>query len=323
MTKKEQKMLIDLKKQAASDLEQIMQFDMKSINDNQKICDSYAWFLLGRKYYDMVLRDESEIDNYKIEMVRRCFTMAAIHEDSYRYQKLLSDCYFQGLFGFEEEQMAQGLHYLEIAANTKNPEYYTALALRLFYGLGVKKDVDRAFTFFQAAACFGDGVGARYVGEFYDGMYELPDVKTDKKKACEYYKKSAEAGDAYGQCLYGKELYSGENVPQDYNKAFELFTKSAAQNDPNGIFMQAQCIWFGRGTEEDKSKAFELFKKAADFGSAQGALDAGKALYLGEGTEKNLEDAMKYFKKSADKGIEEAQKAFEACKREIGQCQNQ
>jgi len=319
MTKKEQQLLIDLKKQASDDFLDMLNSDLGKVTEEQKFCSSDEWFLLGKKYYEKI-KGERAADKYNAEMVRRCFTLAALSGKS-KYQKLLSDCYFNGLFGKGEKYDEEGMYYLELAADIDDaPELYTNMALRYLYGKGVAKDSLKAFHLFKVAADIGkDGVAARYVGEYYDGTIEEESIKESQKDACEYYKLSAEQGDSYGQCLYGKELYSGKNVPQDYDKAFEFFTKSAEQNDPNGIFMQAQCIWFGFGVNEDKQRAFELFKKAAELGSAQGALDAGKALYLGEGTQKNVEQALVYFEKSAAGGIAEAKDAIEICRKEIEQ----
>ena len=318
MTKKEAKALSELKKQATKDFQSAMQINFDKLHEQQELCSADTWFLMGKKYYEAI-KGEGKVAEYNKEMTRRCFTLASVGGNK-KYMKLLSDCYFSGLFGKSELCDQEGMHYLELAASEENPEWYTNMALRYLYGRGVKTNQRKAFTLFKVAADLGkDAMAARYVGEFYDGTIETDDVKESGKDALEYYKIAAEGGDSYGQCLYGKEFYSGKNTEQNYEKAFELFSKSAEQNDPNGIFMQAQCIWFGFGVEKDKEKAFELFKKAADLGSAQGALDAGKALYLGEGTKKNVKEALFYFEKSAEKGVDEAKNALEVCKMEIGE----
>ncbi len=310
---KEKKLSL-IKQQVTNDFYAAMHTNF--LNDDgspHEICKPEDWFLLGRKYYKEFAEDS---EPYKLETARRCFTLAAVSGNA-QFKKLLADGYLTGVFLLEskEKSEAEGLYWLERAAEENNIDAQVTMGLRYFYAKGFDKDFKEAFSWFLKAANSGNPLAARYVGEFYDT--EGWGVTPDTDKALEWYKKAAEGGDSFAQCLYGKEFYIGKTVPKDYEKAFELFSASAAQNDPNGIFMKAQCVWFGLGTEKDRQKAFELFKKAADLGSPQGALDAGKALYLGEGTERDLERALVYFEQSAEGGMAEGKNAAEICRREI------
>lgn len=61
-------------------------------------------------------------------------------------------------------------------------------------------------------------------------MYQLGlGVKKDMSKAVSYYEIAADKGYAPGQYNMGLLLYEGKAVKQDYKKAYEMFEKAARQ----------------------------------------------------------------------------------------------
>lgn len=93
------------------------------------------------------------------------------------------------------------------------------------YGIGVKKDLSKAFEYYQQAANMGDGQGMFQVAEFY---------------------------------------HLGIHIEKNRDNAFNYFLKSAEAGDEMGIFKTALCYKFGYGTRQDEDK-FEVFIKRANY----------------------------------------------------------
>ncbi|MFI3290237.1 MAG: DUF4328 domain-containing protein, partial [Opitutales bacterium] len=102
-------------------------------------------------------------------------------------------------------------------------------------------------------------------------------------EAFNLYKKSADQGNAVGQCSVANLYYTGEGVKQDYNKAFEYFEKAADQGNAEGQAGLGNLYYTGEGVKQDYKKAFEYFKKAADQGNAEGQALLGGFYYRGIG----------------------------------------
>ena len=89
-------------------------------------------------------------------------------------------------------------------------------------------------------------------------------AKEDKKKAFEWYKKSAEQGYAVAQYNLGLCYEKGECCEKNEKKAFEWYMKSAEQGFSLGQNNLGVCYGDGKGCKKDKYKAFEWYKKAAE-----------------------------------------------------------
>ena len=83
------------------------------------------------------------------------------------------------------------------------------------------------------------------------------------KKAFDYFSKSAEQGDAYGECWLGKCYCYSCGVKQDTKKAFDLYMKSAKQGSAIGQYYLGEAYENGYGVADDDKKAFEWYKKSA------------------------------------------------------------
>ena len=67
-------------------------------------------------------------------------------------------------------------------------------------------------------------------------MYERGlGVSQDDQLAAEWYRKSAEQGDARAQYNLGQMYRRGQGVPQDYILAHKWANLAAAQGDKNGV----------------------------------------------------------------------------------------
>ena len=79
-----------------------------------------------------------------------------------------------------------------------------------------------------------------------------------------WYRKSAEQGDAEGQCNLGCMYRDGRGVEQDDEQAVNWLRKSAEQGNANGQFNLGWMYDNGRGVEQDDEQAVFWYRKAAE-----------------------------------------------------------
>ena len=130
------------------------------------------------------------------------------------------------------------------------------------------------------------------------------------KEALKWFKKSAEQGNAYGQCMLGAMYYKGEEVEQDYKEALKWFKKSAEQGNAYGQWLLGTMYASGEGVEQDYTEALKWLKKSAEQGDADAQCVLGTMYASGEGVEQNYTEALKWLKKSAEQGNADAQFAL-------------
>ncbi|RIB03862.1 hypothetical protein C2G38_2048922 [Gigaspora rosea] len=126
------------------------------------------------------------------------------------------------------------------------------------YGIGVDKDVHKAFFYYQKSADMGRPDGINKVGHCYKKGIG---VEKDKNKAFTYYQKSADMGHAKGIYNVGNCYQNRIGVEKDEHKAFTYYQKSADMGHAMGIYKVGYCYEKGIGVEKDKNKAFKYYKK--------------------------------------------------------------
>ena len=89
-------------------------------------------------------------------------------------------------------------------------------------------------------------------------------VKTDDRKAVEYYKKGAELGSAACRHSYGCRLINGEGVKKDAKAALKLFEQSADQGYGLACKALGHMYETGEGVEPDFDKELAYFEKACE-----------------------------------------------------------
>ena len=103
-----------------------------------------------------------------------------------------------------------------------------------------------------------------YLGEIYaDTLSAL----RDDKKAVEWYRKGAQAGNAQSMTMLGVMHYLGRGAPLDYAQALSWFRKSAEAGIDEGMYYLGIMYDSGKGVDkEDDQTAIEWYRKAAALG---------------------------------------------------------
>ena len=93
-------------------------------------------------------------------------------------------------------------------------------------------------------------------------------VSQDYAKAAEWFRKSAEQGNADAQYNLGIMYGTGMGISQDYAKAVEWYRKSAEQGNADAQYNLGCMYENGRGVSRDYAKAVEWYRKSAEQGNA-------------------------------------------------------
>ena len=144
---------------------------------------------------------------------------------------------------------------------------YTRDALAAFR----KKDWYKGYELAQSADQ-EDSAIQFYMGVCYDRGYG--GAKKNDQKAVEWYRKSAERGEAAAQFNLGNALDDGRGCEMDKKEAIRWFRKSADQGDVDAFYMLGRAYANGYGVEKDEETAVLWYKRAA----AKGDELAQKAL---------------------------------------------
>ncbi|MBP5586141.1 MAG: SEL1-like repeat protein [Lentisphaeria bacterium] len=188
------------------------------------------------------------------------------------------------------------------------------LGLCFLYGKGVEKDEAEAmkwlgraagqgyreaqrailekteFELILKAAEFGDAGSQYKIGTFYETGYG---VRSNFKKALEWFKKAADQDDAEALYKLGtlSKMVSSEINPE------------IVDDDPEEKASPSAADWMSFGT----AAAFEWFKKAADLGHMKAQFIIGLYYESGDDVKKDDGEAFEWFKKAADQGDAGAQ----------------
>lgn len=162
-----------------------------------------------------------------------------------------------------------------------------------------------AFRELQPLAKAGDPVALNMMGVLY---HSGQGVTRDQGLAADYFRQSAEKGEAAGQYNWAIMLSNGSVLPKDERKAAEWLQKSADQGDRDAQRELGYLYAEGKGLTKDQVKAVAWLRKAADQNDASAQYSVGWALAKGVGVPKDEAIAAEWFQKSADQGIAAAQR---------------
>jgi TPR repeat protein len=148
----------------------------------------------------------------------------------------------------------------------------------------ISKSAEQGLPFAQEtlADCYIDGLG----------------IPVDAKKAVELLRYAANAGVA--QAKLGTTLLSGVAGTVDHAEAFEWFRKSADRGNADGQYQLGRCFILANGVHENKPEGFGWIKRAAEQGHAQAQHDVGQCLLDGIGVQSNPQAAIPWLEKSSD-----------------------
>lgn len=167
------------------------------------------------------------------------------------------------------------------------------------YGLGVEKDIYKAFEHYMRAAQSGVAVAEYNVGRMLE-------ENKNYEAAAEYYEKSANQNNIGAQIKLGDCYYYGRGVRRNYSTAAQWYEKAAKQGDKEAQIDLAECYYDGTGVTQDYLEAFKWYVKAANQGESDAQYQLGYMYSEGLGVTRDYAEAVRWYRKAADNGYADA-----------------
>lgn len=212
--------------------------------------------------------------------------------------------YQKGKEFYDKKDYKNAISYYKQAAEMGSQDAMFSLGGCYFDGNGVEEDWDEAEKWYRIAGELGNGEAWYQIGfmnEICSYSCNDDEIEEFQKLAFEAYQKSAELGNAKGQCSLGNCYKSGAPV-KDEKKAVAWFRKAAEQNNKEGQLELGKCYRDGIGVSIDKSVAFYWFKKSAELDNADAQRCTALCYFDGDGVSADSKEAAKWLKRSAEKG---------------------
>ena len=193
-----------------------------------------------------------------------------------------------------------GLCIEQLEANGPNPEISEAAQ---HYAKGAslfsEKNYTEAAEWYRKSAEQGDADGQASLGYMYNNGHG---VAKDDAEAIKWYRKSAEQNNAVGQVNLGYMYRNGYGVAQDYAEAAKWYRKSAEQG--NNVAQRNLGILYenGYGVTQDYAEAIKWYRKSVEQGDIDGNIALGNIYFSGRGVEQDYVEAFNLFRKSAEQG---------------------
>jgi len=185
------------------------------------------------------------------------------------------------------------LNWVETLANLEHVSSLFILASSYYNGLGVEKNVEKAYHYAKIAAEYGHSGAQNLVGMiYYEGTETL---EKSEEMALKWYRKAAKANEAAALYNLAMLYENGVVVLQNYNEAFQYYKMASDFGSISGTNIIGFLSEHGIGTERNKVAAFKYYCKAATKGSPFGQYNLGRCFLYGIGIEKNIPHAIKWF----------------------------
>lgn len=166
------------------------------------------------------------------------------------------------------------------------------------YKLFNEKNYEAALPYIQKAAAQGYARAFTLLGHMYKSGLG---VTKDEITAANYYKRSAEKENAWGEYYLGQCYYFGWGVTQNYNEALNWFSLAAAKHLHIAMVAIADTYYNGF---KNNTKAVEQYRKAVNSEDVYPMYMLGFLYY--SGPTQDYAQAFNWFTKAAERGDSKA-----------------
>lgn len=161
-------------------------------------------------------------------------------------------------------------------------EPLSTTAQKYYYGIGVSKSFQKAFTLYLEAARAGDVAAMFVVG----GMYmKGQGVESNPPQGFRWLYRAAIEGRSSkeSQRILGQFFLTGQGVPQNYSEALRWYERAAQGGDREAQSELAFLYFSGNVVARDYEKALYWFELAARNGYPLAQYNVGMLWYTGNG----------------------------------------
>lgn len=210
-----------------------------------------------------------------------------------------------------QAEEAKPLAELQAAADRGDAESQFQLSRACLMGVGLPKDLPRAFALMKSAAAQGHADALGGVGYFYSKG--LATAK-DPAEAMRWFRKGAQKGSAKSQLNLGKSLLDGESgdtAGRTPDEGLRWIRMAANQGLPEACLSYGIILYFGKhGQQQDYAGAMTYLRTAAEHGIADAQNTLGAMYQAGQSVAIDQTAATDWYRKAALQGHARAQANF-------------
>lgn len=203
------------------------------------------------------------------------------------------------LMGDKEEDQTKVVQQLEAIrknVSEKNPAALFLLGFCYQHGVGTNRDLKEAHNCYEMA---------QDESAFAQWGLGMLNVMKDPKISVNWFRKSADKGNALGQTMLGRMHTKFEPTEETLKIAVELFKK--AEKEYSGAKrLMGDMYRQGFGVEKDLKEAVKWYRSAAELGDALAECCLGSMYLEGLGVDKDVKMAAEWFKRAAMQGQNDA-----------------
>lgn len=211
----------------------------------------------------------------------------------------------EGIAAFKAGDFKTALAELKPAAKDGDARAAFYLGSIYYRGLGVDRDLSRAFHWVKRAAMAGHAKAQVAVGYSYSNGLG---VERNESLAIKWYRKAAEQGDAVARRNLGLMYEEGAGVEQDYAKALKWYRRAAEQGDVVSWVRLGEMYYYGRGPLDlNYQRAIQWWYRAARAGNGKAQYGLSTLYLQGLGVPQNTMLAFTWDLFAAKNGYREAE----------------
>jgi TPR repeat protein len=207
--------------------------------------------------------------------------------------------------GYDRSQVL-GVKLLTTAADAGHSDAQYRVGKCWHSGIGVLRDVDRAWFYYKKSADQGNSWGE-------NAYAALLEANNDFEQAAQYYARSASQGNSKGQANYGQILQSGRGIALNLEEAVNYFKLSADQDNAQGLYFYGLCLEQGTFLNRNPDRAISFYRRSADQSYPFAQVRLGFCLENGIGCPVDPERAVSFYKLAAAQNNHVGQVALARC----------
>ena len=162
----------------------------------------------------------------------------------------------------------------------------------------------RSLEWYRLSAEQGDALAQYNLGVKYDNGDGVPESDAE---AVKWFRLAAEQGLSDAQYYLGVMHANGEGVAQNEAEAVRWFLLAAQQGDADSQYNLAVMYANGEGTHQDDGEAVKWYQMAAEQEYPEAQFNLGVMYDNGRGVPQSDTEAVKWYRLAADQGLAEAQ----------------
>jgi len=160
------------------------------------------------------------------------------------------------------------------------------------------------FEWYKKSAESGDAISQNNVGVYYD---RGSGIERNAQLAVFWYRKAAEQGHASAQNNLAACYEEGFGVSKSLSQALYWYQKAAEQGDYSAQNNLGYYYQYAIGVKKNSTEAVKCYEKAAIQGYDIAQCNLAKCYYDGDGITKNFEKSAFWYRKAAEQGDDVAQ----------------